>query len=476
MTSSSAQNDTMSLAFFNSTNTLVQTVSFSASSSGITPIGNFTSLNLENDYFIPSNGLTFVIEDSNVFFLTISLQRGFKVKCTVNGNPVFIGYIWDYDLEYNRSGGTKMTVRCKDLLEYMAQGTMYPNMGTTSQTNYHFEATTTLYAALQTIANDFAKATDSGSIKIAFDNSQSLTFATGFAVGVRSTGKTPASRTKSLTSQLNSLTTPMKGESYLAYMSRLAKHAGGNLKMDTSNDNTIFCKPPTYDRSNPTPFQLIHYLTAPNNQNNNVIDAKFKFSLEKQPSVVIAEANTQGDGKFYQGSVKGVAINELTGYPLQAGTPQPIQNVQTAITALTNGQLGTGYVLAPFNGQLYQQRANMFIDIDTQVSMPFYTVDYNAHTNDEISFAASKILAEHQDKYVEFIYRVQGWTMPGTNAVWQPDMMVNITEEIFAPASTRFQQFPMWIKKINLMKTRNGGTETEITCTLPYTHNFEMTA
>lgn len=484
MTSSSAQNDTLSLSFYNSTNTLVQTLVLQQSgtvTAGGNTIGNYSQVNLENDFFTPSNGMTFVIESNDVYQVSIFLFRGFKVKAAVNGNPVFVGYIWDYDLQYTRDGGTRVTVKCKDLLEYMAQGTIFPNMGKTDSsgnplnTNFHFKATDTLSYALTTIANAFASATATNNITVQTDNSGSLTFATGFSVGLRQKGKTPASRTKSLTSALNSLTTPMKGESYLAYMVRLAKHAGGNLKMSTSDDNVIYCASPTYDRANPSPFQLIHYLTPPSNANNNVLSANFKFSLEKQPSVVITEANTQGDGKFYQGSIKGVAINELTGFPLVPGTPQPISSVQSAVTNLTTGQLGTGYVLAPFNAQLYTQRANMFIDIDTTVSLPFYTVDYNAHTSDEVSFAASKILSEHQDRYVEFVYRVQGWTMAGTTAVWQPDMMVTIIEEIFAPGTTVKYNFPMWIRRVNFIKTRNGGTETEIFCTLPYTHNFEIT-
>ena len=58
----------------------------------------------------------------------------------------------------------------------MAQGTMFPNMGTISTTNYHFKATDTLYTALQTIANTFSAATSSSKIIISYDNSQDLTF------------------------------------------------------------------------------------------------------------------------------------------------------------------------------------------------------------------------------------------------------------------------------------------------------------
>lgn len=482
MTDSSVQNDTLKLEFFSpSSGTLLGELTVGMGVNAA--FNNYTQVNFEKDFFTPSNGLTIILEDDRIYQLTAFLQRGVKVRVSINGNPNMIGYIFDYNLHYNRNGGTQLTLQCKDLLEYMAQGTLYPNMGTNKDVNFHFQPTDTLTFALQTIFTSFAvAATGKPNIIIAVDNSGSLTFASGFKVGLAARGKTPKARQKSLSSTLNHLTTPNKGESYLAYVLRLIKHAGCNIKMSNSIENEVIVKPPTYDRETPSPFKLIHYLNPPDNANNNVLSGRFHFSLDKQPSVVIVEANTQGDGKFYQGALKGVAVNELTGYDFKAyakggggGDPSPISTVVNAVAQLTNGTLGSGYVLAPFNKQLFLQRADLAIDIDTEVSMPFYTVDYNAHTKEEVSFAASKILAEHQDKYVEFVYRVQGWTMAGTNFVWQPDMMVEVTEEIFRPGGTAYVKIPMWIRKVNYLKSRGGGTEAEITCQLPYTHNFEIT-
>jgi hypothetical protein len=482
MSDSSVQNDTLKLEFFSpSTNTLLGEllVGMGVSAS----FNNYTQVNFEKDFFTPSNGLTVILEDDRIYQLTAFLQRGVKVKVSINGNPNMVGYIFDYNLAYSRNGGTQLTLQCKDLLEYMAQGTVYPNMGTNKDVNFHFQPTDTLTFALQTIFTSFAvAATGDQSVVISVDNAGDLTFATGFRVGLASKGKTPKSRQKSLSSTLNHLTMPQKGESYLAYVLRLIKHAGCNIKMSNSSENTVIVKPPTYDRETASPYKLVHYLNPPKNADNNVLSGHFKFSLDKQPSVVIVEANSNGDGKFYQSTLKGIAVNELTGYNYKAyakggggSAPAPIPTVTNAVAQLTNGNLGSGYVLAPFNKQLFDQRADLAIDIDTEVSMPFYTVDYNAHTKEEVSFAASKILAEHQDKYVEFKYVVQGWTMAGTNFVWQPDMMVEITEEIFRPGGTAYVKIPMWIRKVNFLKSRNGGTETEIVCTLPYTHNFEIT-
>jgi hypothetical protein len=477
MTNSSTQNDTITLEFINPTSEqAVNTISQTFSNSNNTSANNFTQINMEKDFFTPANGITIVLEDDRVFQLTSFLQRGYKVRVSINGNVNMICYIFDYRLRVTRGSGTQLTIQCKDLLEYMAQGTVYPNMGMNTKTNFHFKPTDTFQYALSTIANAFADATNSGLITIMTDNSTSLTLASGGQVGIANKGKTPTTRSTSLSKAINHLSTPQKGESYLAYMLRLTKHIGGNIKMSDTDEDVIMIKPPVYDRATPSPFKLIHYITPPNNLQNNVLESDYHFGLDKQPSVVIAEANTTGDGKFYQSTLKGIAINEMTGYPLlQGATPSPIASVNDAITQLTNGTIGTGYISAPFNDQLYAQRTYLAVDINTQVSMPYYTVDYNAHTADEVSYGASKILSEQQDRYVEFKYRVQGWTMVGTTSVWQPDMMVSITEELFSPGSTTYTNIPMWIKRVNYIKTRNGGTETEITCTLPYTHNFQIT-
>lgn len=491
MTNGSPQNDTMTLTFINPlTGATVGGVAVANS------INNYTSINMEKDFFTPANGLTIVIEDSSATSLTASLQRGFKVQVDINGNPNMVGYIFDYDLSYSKGGGFKLTIRCKDLLEYMAQAVVYPNMGQNLTTNYHFKPTDTLEYALVTLANAFQDVTGVEiTIDIA-DSANSLQFSSGFAVGLRQKGKTSKARSSSITAAFNHLTTPEKGESYLAYILRLIKHAGCNIKMSDTSPSTILVAPPTYDRTAATPFTITHYVSSPNNQQNTVIEAHYHFGLDRQPSVIIVESNTNGDGKFYQSVLKGVAINEMTAFTYQAGATSltaanAIPSVSNAVAQLTNGVLGTGYVIADFNAQLYALRGSLPVDISTAVSLPYYTVDYNAHNKQEVLFSASMILAEVQDKYVEFTYRLQGWTMPGTTAVWQPNMMVNIIEEIFSPGastnSTSGQSSSggssaqnttitkMWIKKVNYIKTRNGGTEVQITCTLPYTHNFEIT-
>lgn len=462
--------------------------------------GNGTSFNLEKDYFTPANAFSFVIEDNRIERFQYFMQRGYKVKLIINNCPNGTYYIFDYKLSYNRHGGTRLQINCKDLLEYMAQGSIYPNMPTSlsdfKKINLHFSPETSLGSALQLIATSFSFSTEKDISVISEDN-RSLTNASGYQVGFRkktpdspetalsralntlghrSFGKTAKGQATSLQKFLNHQTTPSKGESYLGYMLRLSKMAGFEIKMDQSDESVIIVKPPTYDRTLPSPYTLRHAY-GEDAEFNNVLEGSLNFNLDRQPSVVIVETNTAGNGLSYaQSTVKGIAVNELTAYPLATPSnpkPDPIQMVQNAVNILTTGVYGSGYIPTPFNEKLYHNRTRFPIDIITEVSMPFYTISSNAHDGDEAAFAAAMILAEAQDKYIEMHYKVQGWSQNGV--LWQPDMLVGVLDASLGhQVNSTALPILMYIRKVNYIKSRNGGTETILTCTLPYTHNFSI--
>ena len=486
--------DTLSLSFFNPMTNATVGQNMTLSGNGQPNQQGFalTEFVLEKDFFQPSN--SFAITISNIGSqltcensISSWMQNGLACIVTINTNTQMVGYVFQYQLHINRHRGTTVVFHLKDLLELMAQGSCMPIMSPLKQLNYHFSANTTLGQALTYICQGFCDITGLPlNINVQADDSQDKQIASGFGVGVAVKGKTPASRQKSLTNALNHLTIPDKGESYLAYMLRLAKHAGANLRMSDWQNNTIICKPPTYNRSVPTVYQLYHLLSAHNNLYlNNVKDAHYYFDNNEQYSCEIMEANTTAStGQFYQQTFKSIALNELTAYPPGISIPttavEQLQalngsgnanSISTAIQALTNGNLGVGYSIAPFNEQLYAVAQSLPIQ-NTGISLPHYSVNTNAHTagsSGECDFAASKALSEKQDKYCQFIYEVQGWS-DSQGYVWQPDMMCNILEETFSPCNP--QNISMWIRRVTFTKSRGQGTKTTLLLSLPYTHNF----
>ena len=250
----------------------------SAPNNRINKIQNVTSFHLEKDALNPSNAFSITIEDNRVIEFSRNLKRGFEVVLEINNRVQMTGYLFNYHLSYSKSGGAKLTIELKDLLEFMAQYTCLPNIWVNNnRVNVHFAPKDTLEYCLYNIANSFY-VTSSGNdigvpildkpIQISVDEAhRNLELGSGFAFGLRtSTGRNKAGITtaKSLSTSLEHLSQPMKGESYLAYMLRLCKLAGCHLKMaNTSLDantysNTIICKSPSYDFANGSPFKLRH--------------------------------------------------------------------------------------------------------------------------------------------------------------------------------------------------------------------------
>jgi prophage tail gpP-like protein len=465
-------------------------------------IDDATSFHLEKDALTPSNSFVLVIEDSDVTKLIYTIQRGFAANISINGKPQMTGYIFNYFLSYNKNGGTKLTIECKDLLEYMAQYTCLPNIVVSNtRINVHFGPKDTLQAVLTAIAEAFYVTYNNGLAtpvlarppQVTVDaEHKNLELGSGFAFGLRTStgGKSGQVTTKSLNTALEHLAQPSKGESYLAYMLRMCKLAGCHLKManqcfDPNNfSQTIICKSPSYGFENGTPFSLLHSYTNPD---NNVISGDIHYNLDHQPSIVIMEANTTGDAKFHLSTVKGLATNALTAYfsnqsnqSNSTAFPLPgtflLPGVEYAIAALTQASNTNNYSEAPFNEDLFNQARSIPVDTSVPFSQPYYTVSPNAHTAKEAMIAAAEYLADCQDKYVEMTYVVQGWTMPGTDYIWQPDCIVLITDDALVPPGASSKSFPMWIRKVNFTQSKRDGTMTKLTCTLPFTHAVVSTA
>jgi hypothetical protein len=221
-------------------------------------------------------------------------------------------------------------------------------------------------------------------------------------------------------------------------------------------------------------------------EQNNIKSAHFHFSTDKQASCVVLEGNSLSGATFHLADEKAVAINELTGYPLVdnskllTGPPIPVPQTLFSLAELCNieaygnptaGNVGSSYQILPFNNQLYSTRYDLAQVLgNIQLCIPKYEVSQNAHTTEQLAYEAAETLAHIQDKALEFTYVVQGWSQNG--AVWQPNILVKITEEGLTPGSPI--NTTLWIRKVNYIKDRAQGTYCTITCTLPYTHPAEI--
>ena len=484
-------------------------------------IDDWTSVNIERDFFVPADGGTIVIEDDRIDQLRSVLQNGMKLKISINNNPIMYGYIFKFNIRVSRDSGTSLTIQFKDLLEYMAQGTCPPNMGYNSQTNFHFNATDTLQTILKRVVDVFNAEIGklpNQDIQIKVDDTPYMTTATGFGFGLRYSGKRPKAYARSLSKALNHITSPQKGESYLSYILRLVKHIGADIKMAPGSDNVIIVQSPSYESN--FEFKLNHFLSKQGYLNgagcssneNNVHDIEWEYNLDDQHSVVVLEMNTSGDGKFYQNNLKAVAVNEIIGYNINNSTEliggklevhafghlvlpgyptnrpdgpsiNPLPQVESFIKQTTTGNLGTGYKYCEPKQILYRQTVEFFqqTKVQTKVCLPKYAVDPNAHTADELVAGAAKLLAEEQDKFLVVKCTADGWTYPGNiggqtkQIIWYPNNICFLSDEtVLGKGGIPFSGARFWIRKVNWIKNRNQGTKSIITLTLPYTHPGEV--
>lgn len=479
----------------------------------------FISFALVDDFFVEPTGVTIVIEENTPQEYSQYIRQGNRLQLKINGSIQFDGFIFKYDLSGERHG-TKLTIEAKDLLEFMAQGSIPPNLyGPLSNSDlnqsYHFPPEATLLQCIRIIAAAFnigllstylpklkVSVSDNGGSAIQVsdgsiikENINSLDIATGFAAGLRVSGKKSAEYTKSWNKALSRFNQPEKGETYLAMMKRFTKLSGASIKMAPGSADTIVIQAPTYERTNPTPFSIIHLVDGDTSK-NNVLTYKIQFDLNKTYSAIVMEGNSLDEEEFHLNDHKCIAINELTGFDntsididpstnenLELNTINqlvPLPSVLLYILSLTpignkpiisgGYPLGSNYTFLPFDTEVYEHNFDLQNFVETNICLPFYDISHNAHNIEQLRFECAQKMAEIQDKAVEFIYTTNGLSQNG--AIWRTNMMCNVTEGALNtnhPIETQ-----MWIKKVILKKDRSG-TFTEITLSLPYTHRFELT-
>jgi hypothetical protein len=502
-------------------------VQFINENNKIQSVTNWTSYNIQQDFFKSADGFTLTCEDDRVDQLSNDMQVGQRLQFVINNCPVLVGYVDSLDLSYDRAGGKKLVIEGRDICGILEDAHLYPNLGTNGIIDYQFTPQTTLSQALNTILvnslTPIKQLVNEDRTPFAGSSFGSLTFATGFGVGVRAKGKTGRGISKSFTSNLDRLCKPEKGETYLRYASRLAKHAGCFIKCIPGCDNTLFVGPPTYDRTNFTPSFAIQHQYVDNAANNSQ-RGRLKVSYKEQPSVIIGEA-THGTPTFRKQTFKVVCINECTGYqpgstvlsvdtailsvgnaigllttgvsptagqttvipgtpsrsqraPADPFAPPPdINNPQETIIINTPGTKAVtvapiGYYLIPPNYNLYHTLNRTIVNTQTNFSRPYYYFDYNAQTPEELMIGVTELMADFQDRFLELEYRLDNHSQ--NNVTWRRNMMCTVSDNAFAPGSQSMANV-YWIEKVNFTKSRNGGTETNIVMRLPYTHMTNLT-
>ena len=457
------------------------TVQFIDSNGATQSITDWTDYNIQRDFFDPADGFTLVCEDDRSDQLNSLMQVGMRLLFTINNFTILVGYIDTMEYTYARGGhGKSLTIKGRDVCGVLGDACLYPNLGLGGTTDYQFNPETTLSQAMNAIfLNGLTSIEVITTQSIGFDLTQlsnsslgSLTAGKGFGSGIRSKAKTGRGISSSYQSNLKRLCKPEKEETYLKYATRLLKHAGAFIKCLPGSDSALFVGRPLYDIQN-APYSLIHTFNSPNNNSNNIHEGKLKVSYKEQPSVIIGEA-VHGQANFRKQTTKAICINEFTGYipgstTLSIDTALP--NVKNAVQQLTTGPASQtnqgGYYLIAANNDLYTAADQNVIGVKTNFSRPYYYVDYNAQTPQELIIGVAELMATFQDKFFHLEYLVDQHSNNGVP--WGINQMCNVSDDTFGP-SNKCLTGQYWIQKVNFTKSRAEGTQTTVLMRLPFTH------
>lgn len=458
-------------------------------------ISGWTSYSIERDFFTPADAFTLELEDDRAPELAKQIQLADQCVFQIVNKTILIGFVDAVEFTYDRNGGQRLRITGRDLLGQVEDSVIFPNLGLGGTTDFQFGVNTTIYDALNKIFSGFAVNNgftgQTQNIQVEVNDNAGLTFATGFAAGVRIKAKTPAGLAKSIRTNLSHLLKPYKSEKYFDYANRLAQHIGCRIKMAPGSSNTIVVSPPTYDRDQPlqTPYTFTHSKTAPSNQHNNVHSGRMKISYKDQYSVVIMEG-THGQSTFRKQNFKVIAVNELISYNRVDAQGNGISTtnlsanilpqVNTAVQQLTTGvktQAGTGYGLIAPKENLFSASYAVPLNIDFQSSLyrPYYMLDPSGYTVSELTFLTAHKMCDVQRKFFSLEYVVDGHTQTlanGQTYVFFPNLMAEVYDDTFG-------QYPLqgtfWIEKVAFTKSRGAGTETHIKLNLPYIYDFDVT-
>lgn len=238
---------------------------------------------------------------------------------------------------------------------------------------------------------------------------------------------------------------PHPGEGAYAFLDRMLARLGFKLKA-MSDGSGIMVSSPNFDGDS---YGTIYNKRGNNSAKNNVKSFNYSLDWNTQPSVIIAEGF--GGGKeFGKSKIQVIMINELIGLDANG---QPLPEIQDIKAAYPNA------FVMPIRQNLVPKK--QFLGIKNAYC-PTYIKDDESKTIEELKFAVTRKLAEHQRKATTLTY-----TLPGfTNAKGEP-WAVNTTVDVDDDFINVHEK--MWIIGRTFTKSLKEGTVTQLRLIKPYT-------
>lgn len=414
-----------------------------------TPLTNFTSYTLDSDFFIPSDAGTFIVEETDQNILK-NIKVGKRFDAYVNGTKQFEGFISSADLSRDVGSGRKISIKCHDILHTVANSYI--------RSTTKFTKNTTLKQALEIIFEPF------GITDIVTDDSANLSLASGGKIGIKTKGKTPKGRQKSLKNSINNTLHPKINEGVMEYAKRICDMYGMNIKL-VPGTKQLLVSSPIYNRKSDILYKIN---LIDNDLNSNSQSYTHSAKVDQCPSMIIGECVDKG-----KVSSKVIYVSEIFGYDFSKGFSQQgfTDSVKKEVDNLIKNKKGY-LIIDPnidftINGLTDQIRDILSPRQFAQVLE--YRSD-SAKTQEQLIFETSKKMYDYQHDVFTLDYTVRGHEDFDSRAIYNCNNLIQVTNLY----GRKISPILFWIKKRTFTKSVSEGTKTKLELKLSYNYDFNI--
>lgn len=379
----------------------------------------FESARVESEYTNPIDIFSLTISDDQYRLHQEALKPGVKVQVLVNGRVQLTGYL--------------DTVNEADHGSFALEGRNVLASTIMSQVDPHLK-----FVRGMTLKDVIASVLPSSLSQIDIsdaDNQKLIANITRSGEGVD-----PAAK------KIEQLQ-PKPGESKWEYLQRCLRRSGAMLRARADGKGVIVDKP-NYATIG---MELRRRQSGPMSDGNNILQGSKRVSLSEQPTVVILYTRLGTSSTDTASSGVTAAVNELTGFD-DNGYP-----IQSVLDLLTQKQWVKVKRLQA-NAELIKYRK--FFGANPPLVTSFLKVE-NVQTQQELDNLARRTIAEKQKECFSYSAAVSGFGQG--SSLWSVNTCIRVQDEV------RGIRQPLFVLRRAFVKSRNGGTKTELTCILPYT-------
>lgn len=374
---------------------------------------SWSAYTFNTNFLIPTDGFSMTVGGRAIEGKVLSqLSPGGEVALRVNGRTQATGIIDSLEVRHSRDTGTVYQISGRDKASVLVDTHVDP------RTNY--KQGQSLEQFLKTLFGPY------GWTVFDTDNDANRAVVTGAKRGLKGARKSGKPLKNLVLHQLR----PYHGEGLFAFAARVCQRHG--LWLFPSGDaKTMIVGKPDFDQA--PSFSIVRSVDS---DRSTVLEGAVTYSVENQPSVIVADGFASGAAEFGKSSIRALAVNP-------AVTSDDVESVITSHGLAKVPRVTLTPVGQPV--KVPHARVAFFHDDESKTQEQL-----NNYVRREMS------LMRRGSVKATYIVEGHGQIVDGEFRVWGVDTVVNVAD------SVGFLDEPMYVLSRTFRKSRAGGTTTEL--------------